>query len=209
MFVLGHIGITTGAYKACDIFLSMLTSSSSKEANYRYKSSPAVNEKRLRLHRLADKIKEWTGRIDYRMVMVGSVLPDIIDKPVFLLFGGTATLSGRDYAHTLLVNLSLLIGGLVLLRYGRSWLLIISTASFMHLILDQMWNYATILLWPLLGPLPGAEITDLFSYSFFAMLNIPEVYIPEIIGLVILLLLFYRLVKNRGVTGFITRGAVD
>jgi hypothetical protein len=72
-----------------------------------------------------------------------------------------------------------------------------------------MWNYSEIILWPLMGPLPGRETTGWTSDRLLDMLTIPEIYIPEIIGLVILAILFYRLVKNRNVTGFIREGTLD
>jgi len=208
MLFFGHIGITAAVLKACDVSLSITKPGSSREPGPRSNSTSAVSRPQLRPYPFLGRIKNRLGRIDYRMVLVGSILPDIIDKPVFLLFGGAA-LSGRDYAHTLLFNLVLLIGGLVLLRYRRSWLLIISLSSFTHLVLDRMWGCPVTLLWPLLGPLPGGETAGWISDRFYSIFSIPEVYIPEIIGLLILLAFFLRLVKNKGVTGFITSGVVD
>ncbi|MFC2069984.1 metal-dependent hydrolase [Chloroflexota bacterium] len=155
------------------------------------------------------KTKNRLGRIDYRLVMVGSILPDIIDKPIFLLFGNTVTLSGRDYAHTLLFNLGLLIGGLILYRYGKAWLFVISLSSLMHLILDRIWNCPKVLLWPLLGPLPGGETTGWVSERWYSIFTVPEAYIPEIIGLVILAAFLYKLVRSKKVTGFIIGGVID
>ena len=209
MFVLGHIGITAGAYKAFDIILSGKNHAGNQEAGDVYKNVRADSGRRTGISGLPRAIKGWISRLDYRLVIAGSILPDIIDKPVSLLFGNTATLSGRDYAHTLLFTLVLLIGGLVLLRYKRSWLLTISLSSVIHLILDQMWSYSVILFWPLLGPLPGAETIGWTSDRLFNMLTIPEIYIPEIIGLVILMLMLYRLVKKKSLTGFIRGGAIN
>ena len=127
MLFFGHIGITTGIVRTSDIFLSVSKTGGS-------------DKKRSRLHHWLNRAKGWLGAIDYRMVILGSLLPDIIDKPVWFLAGGVTSLSGRDYAHTLLFNLVLLLGGLVLIRYGKPWLFIISLSSFMHLIFDQMWR---------------------------------------------------------------------
>ena len=209
MFTLGHIGITTGVYKVFDIVLARTNPASNREMGETSETFRVDSGQRHGIFRLPGGIKSWISGIDYRLVLVGSSLPDIIDKPVFLLFGNTVTLSGRDYAHTLLFPLVLLIGGLLLLKYQRSWLLTVSLSSVMHLILDQMWSYSVILLWPLLGPLPGAVTTGWTSNRLFDMFAIPEIYIPEIIGVVILLIIFYRLVKKRGITGFITRGTID
>ena len=208
MFFFGHIGITAGAAKACDIFLSRAKSGNIQELNYSSKITPAAGRKWFSLYPLLSRINSRIDPIDYRMVLVGSILPDMIDKPVFLIAGGAVSLSGRDYAHTLLFNLVLLIGGLILIKYKRSWLLVISLSSFMHLVLDQMWTVPVVLLWPLLGPLPSGEIGALYGI-FDALFSVPGVYIPETIGLVIILLFAFRLVKRKRVFGFIKDGAID
>ncbi len=157
MLLFGHIGITAGVVKLGIV----------------------IGGKRLRPQFLADGIKQGIDSIDYRIVLLGSLLPDIVDKPVWFLLGNGTSLSGRDYAHTLLFHLILLIGGLVLIRYSRPWLSIITLSSFMHLIFDQMWNSPVVLLWPLLGPFPELEtvgwlsnlIQALFSQSLYLRLQ--------------------------------------
>lgn len=205
MLFFGHIGITMGAAKAYDILLSMAEPDNSPESGSRSKIT-AVIGKRLKLYSRLSRIKSRLNPIDYRLVLLGSFLPDIIDKTVFLLAGDRASLSGRDYAHTLVFNLALLISGLVLLRYRKSWLLIISISSFTHLILDQIWDSPVILLWPLLGPLVKGERAGWLSGLWYGLLSSPEVYIPEIIGLAILLFLAYRLVKGKNVLSFVRSG---
>ena len=209
MLLFGHIGITAGAAKACDIFLSMAKPGNSQESDSHSEIAPVIGRQRLRLYPLRSRIKGRIESVDYRMVLLGSLLPDIIDKPVFLLTGNSASLSGRDYAHTPLFNLALLIGGLVLIRYRKSWLLIISLSSFTHLILDQLWNSPVVLLWPLLGPLPKGETTGWLYDRWHSLFSCPEAYIPEIIGLVLVLLFTYKLARERNVVNFIRVGAID
>ena len=208
MLFFGHIGITAGVAKACDIFLSRAKPDNSQESDSYSKIGTVTDRQRLGLYSLRSRIKGWIGSIDYRMVLLGSLLPDIIDKPLFLLIGSRASLSGRSYTHTLLFNLVLLISGLILVRYRKSWLLIISLSSFMHLILDQIWNIPVTLFWPLLGPIPEGETAGWLSNILYVLFSCPEVYIPEIIGLVILLLLTYRLVKEKSITSFLRNGAI-
>ncbi len=210
MLFFGHIGITAGATKACDIFLSMTKPGNSQESDSRSKIAPAIGRQRLRLYPLQTRIKRWVGSIDYRIVLLGSLLPDIIDKPVWFFvtsLTSDTSLSGRDYAHTLLFNLALFISALVLIRYRKSWLLVISLSSFMHLILDQIWKNPVVLLWPLLGPLPKGETVGWMSNIIQGLFSYPEVYIPEIIGLAIVLLFAYRLAMKKSVISFIRDGA--
>ncbi|MFC1952940.1 metal-dependent hydrolase [Chloroflexota bacterium] len=189
MLLFGHIGITAGAVRVSDIIVSTAGSKGSHPFSW--------------LNRLKSRISQ----VDYRLVMLSSLLPDFIDKPVFLLFGGIS-ISGRGYAHGLLFNLILLIIGLVLTRYGKFGVLAVSLSSVIHLILDQIWNNPVTLFWPLLGPLSGGETSDWLTRIVYGLFNSPEVYIPEIIGLVILLLLFFRLVKRKGISSFIKGGVI-
>jgi len=211
MLLFGHIGITAGAVKACDILVSMTNPGNNYQPNSSLKSTAFINSERLRSRNLLNGIKGRLDSIDYRLVLLGSLLPDIIDKPVWFLVTGLTNdtaLGGRDYAHSLLFNLVLVIGGLVLIRYRKSWLLIISLSSFMHLILDQMWNSPEILLWPLMGSLPELETAGWLPDLFQALFSYPEVYIPEIIGLVIIFLFACRLAMKRSVTIFVREGAI-
>ena len=207
MLLFGHIGITVGVAKACDILLSMAEPDNSQESGSRSKITAVIGKWRLKLYSWLSRIKSRLNPIDYRLVLLGSFLPDIIDKTVFLLAGDRASLSGRDYAHTLVFNLVLLVGGLILLRYRKSWLLIISISSFTHLILDQMWGSLVTLLWPLLGPLVKGELAGWLSGIWYGLLASPELYIPEIIGLAILLVFAYRLVKGKSLISFVRSGS--
>ena len=209
MLLFGHIGITAGVVKACDTWVSMSRHDNSYESGSSSRFGIVIRKKRLRLHHLLSGIKGRIGSIDYRIVLLGSLLPDIIDKPLWLFAGSHIVPSGRGYAHTLLFNLALFIGGLVLIRYRKSWLLIISLSSFMHLILDQMWNSPVVLLWPLLGPLAKKETAGWFYNIIQALFSYPEVYIPEIIGLVIVLLFAYRLLIRKSVISFLKDGAIE
>jgi hypothetical protein len=116
--------------------------------------------------------------------------------------------SGHDFAHTLLFNMVLFIGGVILLKYGKPWLLIISSSSFVHLILDHIWSNPVVLWWPLLGPFPRIETTDWLANMLHALFSDAGVYIPEITGLVIVLLLSHRLIVSRSVRNFIRTGAI-
>ena len=130
MLFFGHIGITAGIVKACDNLVSMSRPDSSYEPDSTSWFGVVVYKKRLSLHHLLSGIKGRIGSIDYRIVLLGSLLPDIIDKPLWLFVGSHISFSGRGYAHTLLFSLALFISGLILIRYRKSWLLIISICSF-------------------------------------------------------------------------------
>ncbi len=208
MFLFGHIGIAAGVIKACDTLVSMSRPDNSLEPDSSPRFGIFVRKQRLQLYQLLDGVRGQIGSVDYRIVLMGSLLPDFIDKPLWLFTTSHLPLSGRDFAHTLLFNLALFIGGLILIRRRKSWLLIISLCSFMHLILDRMWNSPVVLFWPLLGPFPEEETAGWWSSVFEHLFSHPGEYIPEIIGLVIVLLFAYRLVARRSLISFIKSGTI-
>ena len=82
--------------------------------------------------------------IDYRLVMAGALVSDVIDAP----FGGAAVF------HTLVAAVSVLV--VVMLatrgrRHLRRRLLALPIGVFCHLVLDGMWTRTDTFWWPFLG----------------------------------------------------------
>ena len=119
----------------------------------------------------------------------GSMLPDIIDKPLGLIVFGSPNM-GRTIAHTLLFLLLLA----ALSFHTRDIRLIsITWGVLAHLILDGMWNSPEILLWPLLGPFPERPLLDTLSFLEMLLTGLkdPGILIPELAGFAYLLLFVY------------------
>ena len=179
MLLLAHTGITLGAALVIDRALSR--------------------------NSWFDSLRE---RLDFRLLLIGSLLPDIIDKPTSFLFGGIFSY-GRTVAHTLLFLLIITLAGVYLCRRGKLWLIVLSSGTFMHLILDQMWLYHEILLWPFFGlAFPSADPVDSTLKMFGNLFSVPSVYVPEIIGLLILGYFGVVLCLNRGWRSFLSSGRV-
>ena len=124
-------------------------------------------------------------RLDYRLVMLGSMLPDLIDKPLGHFILRDTLNNGRIYGHTLAFALALLVFSLVALRIGKAGPVVVWLGLMAHLALDGMWQSPDTLLWPLYGwSFPVLE------YSFFwdnlRNLARPENLIPELMGLAVL-----------------------
>jgi len=129
------------------------------------------------------------SRLDLLFLALGSILPDIIDKPLGLLLFGSPNM-GRTFAHTLLF---LLILGAISLRLRDIRLASLTWGVFIHLILDSMWSSPVILLWPLLGGFPPAPYLDTLTYLQILLLGLeePGILIPELLGLGYILVLVY------------------
>jgi hypothetical protein len=130
----------------------------------------------------AGRLMSW---VDLAYLALGSMLPDIIDKPLGVLAFGTAE-QGRTFSHTLLF-LMVLLALAVYLKNVR--IASVSGGILAHLVLDSMWKSPAILFWPLLGNFPPAQdlgILDYFQTLLYSLRN-PVVWVPEALGLSYLL----------------------
>ena len=85
-------------------------------------------------------------RIDYRFVLVGAVLPDVIDV---LLYGGSPD---QGAAHSILAVIAVAVAVILVLR-GETRLAVfgIPVGWLLHLVGDGMWNAPKTFLWPAFG----------------------------------------------------------
>jgi inner membrane protein len=194
MLVFGHVGITAAAAKLTDVAFPSEVLHNNK-SGFRYNIALILG-----------KIRDKTGNLDYRMIIIGSMLPDIIDKPFFLLFSESGFFTGRSHAHTLLFALVLLSAGIF---SSKPWLLTLALANLSHLFLDFIWYDPEILFWPFLGRFEPYEAEGWFSDLWYNLTYLPEIYIPEIIGLIITGFLSYKILKVRGINRFIRQGVIN
>jgi inner membrane protein len=152
-----------------------------------------------------------TKYLDIRWLLIGSLLPDIIDKPVGMYFFRDFFSNGRIFSHSLLFLVVLIAIGFYLERMHRqTWMLTIAAGVFMHLILDSMWLAPSTLFWPFMGAsFPREEIDNALIYWWNGLITEPGTYIPEIIGFVIIVALLWLLIKRKKVLAFILHGKVN
>jgi inner membrane protein len=154
-----------------------------------------------------------SGAIDYRLVLLGSMLPDIIDKPVGHYFLADTFHNGRIFAHTLLFFILLLSVGLYRFWHGgRTGFLVVALCSGFHLILDGMWRTPQTLYWPLHGwSFPRGQEAGLWQWLSEigkASETNPADYIPEIIGLVIFVAIGLVFLRSGKLLNFLRSGAL-
>ena len=124
MLLLGHLGFTLGAAQAAEA-----------------------------AHHNASRRRGFPGSnfVDYRLIAVGAMLPDLIDKPLMLLPLPEVLDVSRTFGHSLLLPLLLLVlwwAGPVRMQRAT---LTLGLASLLHLVLDGVLSTPQTLLWPLLG----------------------------------------------------------
>jgi len=211
LLVFSHAGITLGAVT---IINGIATEVISKREKIYHEPEPDDNAPGKPFSRgLFSWFARLSRRLDIRILLVGALLPDIIDKPLGHILFREYLSSGRTFAHTLLFAVLITLGGLVIrYRTGKNWMLVLSLGTFVHLILDEMWKqqWRSTILWPFYGlEFPRAELTGWTENIWHALLHEPTVYIPEIIGAVVLLLFLWVLVRNRNLISFLKRGRLS
>lgn len=160
-------------------------------------------------------------QIDYRLVMVGAILPDLIDKPIGALLFVDTYHNSRIYAHSLLFSVLLLVWGL--LRYKKrkkAGVLTLAFGSLFHLVLDSMWRYEEIL-WPFwnikaalaakgdwLRVLLGFpyRFEEWISKDISSILENPAPLLFEAAGILVLAFFFIRLIREKKLMEYFKSG---
>jgi inner membrane protein len=152
--------------------------------------------------------------LDYRFLLIGSFLPDLIDKPIGDVFFYQTFQNGQIFAHTLCFTIFLaLLGAYVYRGWKKSWCLMLSFGCAIHLILDGLWLHPRTLFWPIYGwSFPKLDPVNFFGW-LPGMLHIlvanPIVYISELVGFAILAWAAVRLIQMGKVHAFITNRLVE
>lgn len=118
-------------------------------------------------------------RVDYRLVLLGAILPDLIDKPLSVLLN----LDTRLWAHTLLF-----LGAVLVLSAVPPWngLRLIGFGTATHLLLDEIWIEPAVAWYPAFGwTFAAAAFT--VDHWFEALLYDPIVQAGEILGTILLI----------------------
>jgi hypothetical protein len=188
MFVLGHVGISLG------IVFSLIW--------YYLKY---VNKKGTR--------ESFLKKIDFRIFVISAMFPDIVDKLVGMLILGEEVSNGRIFTHSIVILTILSVSAFNYSKIKLTGLflpLLYIIPAYLHLLLDRLWEEPNTFYWPLLGtgfPKIGAEFGDFFNILF----SNPYVYLGEIIGTIILIIIImkFRLYQRIHLVKFIKSGKLN
>jgi hypothetical protein len=147
--------------------------------------------------------------IDLRKAVFLALLPDLIDKPLGLLYPNAFGNHTRLYAHSLLfsfVLFALFAASNTRIRDRVAlWFCLVG-----HLFMDRMWiNSKEYLLWPALGTPP--PLSPGFLRRWYEAFFQPYNFWGELIGLAILVFLVFRhkLYRPRPLKNFIATGLLE
>lgn len=147
-------------------------------------------------------------RVDYRIVAVASLLPDLIDKPLGRVILRSRYENGRLYAHTLLCNLALFCLLFAMRGRAKRTFVLIPISSLLHLAEDGVWSNPSTFWWPLFGtafprlPMSGGLL------AFLSPTRYGGAIWQEAAGLAILLWLFasHGMLSRDGLRAFLRTG---
>ena len=120
----------------------------------------------------------WHLTKDRRAIPVciaGSIIPDLIDKSLGLLFPSVLS-SGRTVFHSIALVVVILLINLLFVRTDLRLLgVCFAGALFLHQVFDEMWALPANWYYPLLGSLQGSMVPDyLLTYFWLEITNPAE-----------------------------------
>jgi hypothetical protein len=133
------------------------------------------------------KKPDLLGKVDFRLVAVFSMLPDIIDKPLGNFILSEDLNNGRIFAHSLVFLLLFTVLCVILFR-KLFWAYAFPVLA--HQVLDFMWEVPNSWYWPLQGWGFESMDMDVWAHWVEELFTDPYVLIGELVGLGILVTVF-------------------
>lgn len=212
LLVFGHTGITLGIAVLLNGAIEVVTPAIKRNKSGKHDDNyaDAVQSQDCPSSIQPFSFTSLGTRLDIRLLLIGSLLPDVIDKPLGRFLVMDTFGNGRIFSHTLLFLIIATIAGYYLYRkYRKSWLLAMSPGIFLHLALDRMWLTPKTLFWPLYGlAFEKSSLKDWIGNILHALFTDPGVYIPEVIGIIILTAFMVMLMRKKKLFSFIGNGGV-
>jgi hypothetical protein len=148
--------------------------------------------------------------VDFRLVALSAVLPDLIDKPLAWAYFYKRYHAAVLFAHTLLANLAVLAISSRNRHRARPYVL----AFLGHMVLDRLWFFPDTFFWPFRGwrfhkwMKAGSEQTDIGQAYWTTFTKRRELWGWELGGLLILgwMALYYQLYRPNRLIAFLCSG---
>lgn len=134
-------------------------------------------------------------KVDVRFLLVGAILPDLVDLPVGTLILADRYSRGELWLHSLL--LPTLYMSLVLLatrrgRRRRAWMAL-GIGWLLHLLVDGMWTSQDVFLWPFFGQEIPSGDTPFWALAWDRATSDPWRWVKEALGVAYLIWLWVAL----------------
>jgi inner membrane protein len=137
-------------------------------------------------------------KVDVRFLLLGAILPDLIDLPIGTLFLADRYSTGELWFHSLVLPSIYMALVLVLTRRGqrrRAWMAL-GIGWLLHLVLDATWVNQEVFLWPLFGLEIPASAAPFWPLAWERALSDPWRWLQEVAGLAYMIWLWLALGFN-------------
>jgi hypothetical protein len=151
---------------------------------------------------------DYLPELDFRIIAVFAVLPDIFDKVIGHLLLSETLNNGRLFSHTL-VFLALFIIIFALIVGSHWW--IYSLPIITHQLFDTLWFDPHTWLWPMYGWSFEFKDVEIWEHWLTALLHNPYIIITEICGVIVLILVIirFKLYKKKNFTRLLSTGRLN
>lgn len=98
-------------------------------------------------------------KVDVRFLLLGAILPDLLDLPIGTLVLADRYSTGELWSHSLVAPSLYMVAVLIMTRRGRQRraFMALGVGWLFHLFLDGMWVDPEVFFWPLFGDVPAGE----------------------------------------------------
>lgn len=147
------------------------------------------------------------SKIDFRLVVLFAILPDIIDKTIgHIVFYGQLN-NGRLFSHTLVFLIIFILIFSLVIR-SRWW--VYSFPIITHQVFDHLWTDPETWFWPYYGWGFNAFDIDIWAHWFEALVSDPYIYISEILGIIVLVIIImnFKLYNKTKLTQILKTGKI-
>lgn len=138
-------------------------------------------------------------KVDVRFLLVGAVLPDLIDMPLGTILLADTYASAELWGHSLLAPSVYIAIVLLATRRGRrrrAWMAL-GVGWLFHLLLDGMWLHEEVFLWPVFGlDIPSGE-APFWQLAWSRAFSDPWRWVLEAVGVGYLAWLWFAVGLNR------------
>lgn len=123
-------------------------------------------------------------KVDVRFLVLGAILPDIIDLPIGTIFLAERYSTGELWFHTLVLATTYMVLVLIFTRRGRRRraFMAVGIGWLFHLLLDGMWAVEEVFLWPFFGwEIPPGE-APFWPLAWERAMSDPWRWVKELAG---------------------------
>lgn len=123
-------------------------------------------------------------KVDIRFLLLGIILPDLVDLPLGTVALADRYSTGELWAHSLTLPTIYMVGVLLITGRGRRRraYMALGVGWLFHLLLDGIWVDPEVLFWPFFGDIPAGG-TPFWPLAWERAVSDPWRWVKEVVGI--------------------------